>query len=171
MDALAVIIMGSPGDEPVGRQIARALDEFGIPWELRVASAHKVPRRLLEMLEAYEADPRPKVYITVAGRSNALSGLVDAQVSAPVIACPPYSDRFAGGDVLSSLRVPSGVAPAVLLEPENAALLAAKILGLADPDLCQRVREAQASQRQRLLDADAAQHSAALQERTHAPTR
>ncbi len=156
MDILAVIIIGSPSDEPIGRQIAQALDEFGVPWELRVASAHKVPRHLLELLEAYEADPRIKVYITVAGRSNALSGLVDAQVSAPVIACPPYSDRFAGGDVWSSLRTPSGVAPAVVLEPENAALLAAKMVGLADPGLRLRVEEVQAAQRRRLLDADAA---------------
>jgi 5-(carboxyamino)imidazole ribonucleotide mutase len=151
-----VIIMGSPGDEPIGRRITSALEAFGIPSEVRVASAHKTPRRLLEVLEKYEADPRSKVYITVAGRSNALSGLVDAHVIAPVVACPPYAEKFAGGDLLSSLRVPSGVAPAVVLEPESAALLAAKMLGLADPDLRREVWEAQERQRQRLLDADAA---------------
>ena len=153
---LVVIIMGSPSDAGFSAKITEALDGLGIPWETRVASAHKVPRYVLEMLETYEADPRPKVYITVAGRSNALSGLVDAQVSAPVIACPPYSDKFGGNDVFSSLRMPSGVAPAVVLEPANAALLAAKILSLADPALVERVQEAQAAQRQRLLDADAA---------------
>ena len=152
---LVVIIMGSPSDEPVARRITSGLDDFGIPWEIRVASAHKVPRYVLEILETYEADPQPKVYITVAGRSNALSGLVDAQVCAPVISCPPYSDKFAGNDVYSSLRMPSGVAPAVVLEPKNAALLAAKILALADPDLRKKVEEAQNAQRQRLLDADA----------------
>jgi phosphoribosylaminoimidazole carboxylase PurE protein len=109
------------------------------------------------MLEEYEAGPRPKVYVTVAGRSNALSGLVDAQVSGPVIACPPYSDKFAGGDLLSSLRMPSGVAPAVVLEPEGAALLAVKMLGLAEPGLRKRVREAQEERRRRLFEADAAQ--------------
>lgn len=153
---LVVVIMGSPSDADFCDRITDALDDFGIPWETRVASAHKVPRELLDLLEAYEADASPKVYVTVAGRSNALSGLVDAQVSAPVIACPPYSDKFAGGDLLSSLRLPSGVAPAVVLEPESAALLAAKILGLATPHLCQEVREAQERQTQRLLDADAA---------------
>lgn len=151
---LAVIIMGSPSDAEFSQKIAEALDEFPIPWETRVASAHKVPRHVLRMLEAYEADPQPKVYITVAGRSNALSGLVDGQVSAPVIACPPYSDTFAGGDVISSLRMPSGIAPAVVLEPENAALLAAKMLGLAEPGLRERIAKAQEGQRQRLLDAD-----------------
>jgi 5-(carboxyamino)imidazole ribonucleotide mutase len=153
---LVVVIMGSPSDAEFGEKITQALDNLGIPRETRVASAHKAPRYVLEMLEAYEADPQPKVYITVAGRSNALSGLVDAQVSAPVIACPPYADKFAGNDVYSSLRMPSGVAPAVVLEPQNAALLAAKILGLADPGLRAKVAEEQEKQRQRLLEADAA---------------
>jgi 5-(carboxyamino)imidazole ribonucleotide mutase len=153
---LAVVIMGSPSDDPLGRQIVQALEKFGIPWEMRIASAHKTPGHLLSILKEYEADPRPRVYITIAGRSNALSGLVDAQVSAPVIACPPYADEFAGSDLFSSLRTPSGVAPAVVLEPQNAALLAAKILGLAEPNLRRRVREVQKKQRQRLFDADAA---------------
>jgi len=151
---LAVVILGSPSDEPLGQQIVQALEKFGIPWEMRIASAHKTPGHLLRLLEQYEANPRPKVYITVAGRSNALSGLVDAQVAAPVIACPPYGDKFAGGDLLSSLRVPSGVAPAVVLEPESAALLAAKILALGNPGLRQRIQETQQEQRQRLLEAD-----------------
>lgn len=152
---LAIIIMGSPSDEPVGREIAGALEDLGIPWDLRVASAHKVPRALLEMLSKYEADGRAKVYITVAGRSNALSGLVDAQVTSPVIACPPYSEKFAGSDLFSSLRVPSGVAPAVVLEPAAAALLAAKMLALVHPELGLRVQQMQVEQRQRLLAADA----------------
>ena len=153
---LVIIIMGSPSDDTLGQQIVRALEELGIPWEMRIASAHKTPGYLLGLLEKYKADPRPKVYITVAGRSNALSGMVDAQVSAPVIACPPYSDKYAGGDLLSSLRAPSGVAPAVVLEPKNAALLAAKILGLSEPSLREKVRQAQEAQRQRLCEADAA---------------
>jgi 5-(carboxyamino)imidazole ribonucleotide mutase len=151
---LVVVIMGSPSDSQIGQQIAKALEGLGIPSEMRVASAHKTPRHLLGLLEKYEADPQPKVYITVAGRSNALSGTVDAQVAAPVIACPPYSERFAGGDVLSSLRVPSGVAPAVVLEPESAALLAAKMLGLTDAGLRDKIRLAQEKQRRRLVEAD-----------------
>jgi 5-(carboxyamino)imidazole ribonucleotide mutase/phosphoribosylaminoimidazole-succinocarboxamide synthase len=153
---LVVIIMGSPSDGPVEERITRVLEGFGIAWETRVASAHKTPAFLLELLGQYEADPRPKVYITVAGRSNALSGMVDAQVTAPVIACPPYSEKFAGGDLLSSLRTPSGVAPAVVLEPENAALLTAKILSLAEARLVDAVRAAQEAHRQRLFEADTA---------------
>jgi 5-(carboxyamino)imidazole ribonucleotide mutase/phosphoribosylaminoimidazole-succinocarboxamide synthase len=149
------IIMGSKADLPHGQAIADALKAFGIASELRVASAHKATRYVLDLLAAYEADPRPKVYITIAGRSNALSGVVDANVTAPVIACPPYSDRFAGADLYSSLRMPSGVAPAVVLEPAAAALLAAKILALADPALRQRIAAAQAAAAQQVMDDDA----------------
>jgi len=152
---LVVIILGSPSDSGIADRIKQALASFGIPSETRVSSAHKTPDRLLEMLRRYEEDSRNKVFITVAGRSNALSGMVDAQVTAPVIACPPYSDNYAGNDLWSSLRMPSGVAPAVVLEPENAALLAAKMLGLASSAVRDRVREAQEAQRRRLYEADA----------------
>jgi 5-(carboxyamino)imidazole ribonucleotide mutase/phosphoribosylaminoimidazole-succinocarboxamide synthase len=70
-------------------------------------------------------------------------------VSVPVIACPPYSERFAGADIFSSLRMPSGVAPALVLEPEGAALLAAKILGRREA-----VRLYQEEQRRRLIADD-----------------
>ena len=153
---LAVLILGSPADRDFAAKITSALDQYGIPHVTRIASAHKVPRYLLDMLAGYEADPQPKVYVTVAGRSNALSGMVDASVSAPVIACPPYSDKFAGADLYSSLRTPSGVAPAVVLEPDNAALLAAKILGVGDAVLREKVMAMQEQQRQRLYVADKA---------------
>lgn len=154
------IIMGSKSDLSHGQAIARALAELGLDSEIRVASAHKVPHYVLELLAEYEADPRPKVYITVAGRSNALSGLVDGSVVAPVIACPPYSERFGGADLFSSLRMPSGIAPAVVLEPAGAALLAAKMLALADPALGQAVAEAQREAAQTLLADDAALRTA-----------
>jgi phosphoribosylaminoimidazole carboxylase PurE protein len=147
-DRLVVILMGSKADEGHCEKIVEALRPFALTAETRIGSAHKTPRHLLEMLQAFEADPRPKVYITVAGRSNALSGFVDAAVSAPVIACPPPGENYAGLDILSSLRMPSGVAPAVVLEPANAALLAAKILGLVDA----RVRAAVAGSRKQAAD-------------------
>ncbi len=133
--SIVPIIMGSKSDLKHGQAIADALAEFGIASEIRVASAHKAPRFALEVLAGYESDPQPKVYITVAGRSNALSGLVDGAVAAPVIACPPYSDRFGGADVFSSLRMPSGIAPAVVLEPSDA-------FGERDESLVQTISKA-----------------------------
>ncbi|MGC9347001.1 MAG: AIR carboxylase family protein [Anaerolineae bacterium] len=149
-----ILIMGSPSDREFVEQITEALEALGLTWEARVASAHKTPKYLLNMLAEYESEDEPKVYITVAGRSNALSGMVDAAVTAPVIACPPYSRKFAGADIYSSLRAPSGVAPAVVLEPSNAALLAAKMLGLVDGDVKHAVQQAQQVQRERLYNAD-----------------
>ncbi len=144
------IIMGSKADLKHGQAIADALQALQIDSELRVASAHKATNFLLGVLAAYEQDARAKVYITVAGRSNALSALVDANVTWPVIACPPYSMSFAGADIYSSLRLPSGVAPAVVLEPKSAALLAAKMFGLGDADLRARIAAAQKGYRDRI---------------------
>ena len=149
-----VILMGSESDLPFVSKITAALDGLGIAHEQRVASAHKSARYLLDLLAQYEASGEVGVYITVAGRSNALSGMVDANVIAPVIACPPYSEKFAGADLYSSLRMPSGVAPAVVLEPASAALLAAKILALADPALRRRIAALQRAQTEKLIEAD-----------------
>ncbi|HEX7975170.1 MAG TPA: AIR carboxylase family protein [Anaerolineales bacterium] len=156
---LLIILMGSKADASHSQKIAETAAEFGLDVIQRIGSAHKTPAHVLKILAEAEADPRPKVYISVAGRSNALSGFVDAAVSAPVIACPPPSDAFGGADVFSSLRMPSGVAPAVVLEPANAALLAAKILGISDPAIRQRVQAFQHRQAQKVLDDDANQHA------------
>ncbi len=153
---LVPILMGSRSDMGHAQKIGNALAELGIAYEFRIGSAHKVPARALEILQAYEADPRPKVYITIAGRSNALSGFTDAQVTAPVIACPPVSSSFGGADIFSSLRMPSGVAPAVVLEPAGAALLAAKIFGISFPEIRAKVASLQAANRDKLLADDAA---------------
>lgn len=154
MEPIVPILMGSHSDLKHGQAIVDALSALGIPGEIRIASAHKTPDHALALLRAYEADPRPKVYITIAGRSNALSGFVDAQVSAPVIACPPPSDAFSGADIFSTLRMPSGVAPATVLEPGNAALLAAKILGVADPEIRKRIALLQKRNVDQILAAD-----------------
>lgn len=151
---MVVILMGSSSDLAHCQKIAQAAGEFGLQAVMRVGSAHKTPEHTLEILRQYESDPRPKVYITVAGRSNALSGFTDGAVSAPVIACPPPSEAFGGADIYSSLRMPSAIAPAVVLDPANAALLAAKILGLSDPQVRERVAAFQKEQAARVLSAD-----------------
>jgi 5-(carboxyamino)imidazole ribonucleotide mutase len=153
-NGLVVILMGSKVDEEHCRKILDVAQALGLQTALRIGSAHKTPLYIIDMLREYESDPRPKVYITVAGRSNALSAFVDGQVRAPVISCPPPSEAFGGGDIYSSLRMPSGIAPAVVLDPANAALLAAKILGIADPALAERVIEFQKSQARKVIADD-----------------
>jgi len=69
-DAQVVILMGSKSDLPHAEAIAKALREFGVGCAMRVASAHKVTRHLLDLLTAYDAADAPRVFITIAGRSN-----------------------------------------------------------------------------------------------------
>jgi 5-(carboxyamino)imidazole ribonucleotide mutase len=151
---LVVILMGSKADIDHCTKISNACKDYGLETVLRIASAHKTPEHALSILREYEADDRPKVYITVAGRSNALSGFTDGSVSAPVIACPPPSDSFGGADVFSSLRMPSGIAPAVVLEPANAALLAAKIFGVTNVEVREQVRASQKRAADRIKEDD-----------------
>jgi len=156
MAGFVVILMGSKADMEHAKTIADELGRLGIEVVMRIGSAHKTPEHVIELLRHYEADTRPKVYITIAGRSNALSAFVDGQVSAPVIACPPYSDSFGGADVFSSLRMPAGIAPAVVLEPSGAALLAARILGLGDPAIRERVEVLRQKNVDKIMGDDAA---------------
>jgi 5-(carboxyamino)imidazole ribonucleotide mutase len=146
-----IIIMGSKSDLEWSKKIVKSLDAFGIKSVLRIASAHKVPLKCYELIKKYEKEN--VIFITVAGRSNALSGFADAQTHCPVIACPPYSEKFGGTDIYSSLRMPSGVAPMVITEAENAALAAAKIFGLSDAKIMKKVIEYQ-NKMKNVLDID-----------------
>jgi 5-(carboxyamino)imidazole ribonucleotide mutase len=138
-----VVILGSEDDCTFAAPVKSLLDQFGVPCEVRVASAHKDSERLNKMIQEYEKIDEGIVYITVAGMSNALSGFVDFKTRHPVIACPPQLLGVWHIDIYSSLRMPKGVAPVVSCDPENAALAAVKILGESDKELAGRVREYQ----------------------------
>ncbi len=146
-----LVLMGSKSDLPFSEEIKKDLQKFGIDVILRIASAHKVPLKVLDILKEYQ---NVDVIITVAGRSNALSGFVDAHTTKPVIACPPYSDKFCGADIYSSLRMPKGVAPLVVLEPEQAALAAAKIIALKYPEVTNLIEKYQNSLKEEIEKAD-----------------
>ncbi len=148
----AVIVMGSERDLDFSREIAKYLKLLGVSYEFRVASAHKSPENVLAIIKEFENEKI--IYITVAGRSNALSAFVDANSSKPVIACPPYSETFNGADIFSSLRVPSGVGSVVTIESEGAAIATAKIFALEDSGIAQNVKEYQASKRKQLEKAN-----------------
>lgn len=152
MSRKVVIIMGSKADLDWANQIVNVLKGFGIETITRIASAHKVPLKCYDLIKHYEKEN--VVFITIAGMSNALSGFTDAQTHCPVIACPPYSDKFGGADVYSSLRMPSGVAPLTILSPENAALAAAKIIGLSNPEIQKKISEYQEKKRTEIEEAD-----------------
>lgn len=152
MKGKAVIIMGSERDLELCREIAKTLKALGVDYEFRVASAHKTPSKVLEILKEFEGEK--VVYVTVAGRSNALSAFVDANTSKPVIACPPYSEKYGGVDIYSSLRVPSGVGTVVTIEPEGAAIVVAKIFAVEDLKLVKAVRDYQSEKKKEIDRAD-----------------
>lgn len=149
----AVIIMGSKADLDWAVKIADSLKVFEVESIMHVASAHKVPLKCYNLIQKYEKEN--VVFITIAGMSNALSGFSDAQTHCPVIACPPYSDKFGGADIFSSVRMPSGVAPLTVLSPENAALSTAKIIGLTNEKVRANVSKYQENNRKKLEEADA----------------
>jgi 5-(carboxyamino)imidazole ribonucleotide mutase len=148
MAGKAIVVMGSERDLGFSREIVNFLKLLGVNYEFRVASAHKTPEKVLEIIGEFENEN--VVFVTVAGRSNALSAFIDGNTTKPVIACPPYSDKFAGVDILSSLRVPSGIGSVVTIEPEGAAIATAKILGLQDKELEVKVKAYQESKKKEL---------------------
>ena len=126
----AILIMGSTSDEPHAKKITEKLDEYGITWEQHVASAHKQPLKVLDILTANK-DEKDIVYITIAGRSNALSGFVAANSEFPTLGCPPFSDK---ADMLvnihSTLQMPSNTPVLTVIDPGNCALAVKRIFGV-----------------------------------------
>jgi len=153
MKSRTVLLMGSERDLDFCREIAKHLKALGLNYEFRVASAHKSPEKVLGILREYEEERI--VYVTVAGRSNSLSAFVDANTAHPVIACPPYSEKFSGADIYSTLRVPSGIGVVATIEPEGAAIAAAKIFAVDDKTLEKRIREYQQMKKGEIEKADA----------------
>jgi len=126
----AILIMGSTSDEPHAKKITDKLDDYGIGWEQHAASAHKQPLKVLEILENNK-NGKDIVYITIAGRSNALSGFVAANSEFPTLGCPPFSDK---ADMLvnihSTLQMPSNTPVLTVVDPGNCALAVKRIFGV-----------------------------------------
>ena len=152
MNGKAIVLMGSERDLDFSRKITKYLELLEIDYEFRVASAHKTPEQVLDILKMFESEKI--IYITVAGRSNALSAFVDANTSKPVIACPPYSEKFGGVDIFSSLRVPSGIGSVVTIEPEGAAIAAAKIFALDNEKINKIIKDYQYNKKKILSQAN-----------------
>lgn len=137
---LVVFILGSKSDLDFAAKIIAVLDDFQVPHEEYVASAHKVPERVIEIINEYNESDDPIVYITIAGRSNALSGVIAANSIHPVIACPPFkSMEDYAVNIHSSLQMPSGTPVLTIIDPGNAALAAIRILANTDDRLAAKV--------------------------------
>jgi 5-(carboxyamino)imidazole ribonucleotide mutase len=137
------IIMGSKSDLETMRAAATALDELGVPYELRVVSAHRTPDLMFRY--ASEAKARGiEVIIAGAGGAAHLPGMVATKTNVPVIGVPVESKALKGLDSLLSIaQMPAGVPVATMAigGAANAALFAARILALHDPELARKLDE------------------------------
>jgi 5-(carboxyamino)imidazole ribonucleotide mutase len=157
-DPIVGIVMGSDSDWPTMQPAAEALDEFGVPWEAHVVSAHRTPRRMLEYAES-AAGRGLRVVIAGAGGAAHLPGMVAAATALPVIGVPRPLDRLDGLDsLLSIVQMPAGVPVATVSigGGRNAGLLAVRILAAADDGLRARVQRWQAELADSVLARDAA---------------
>ncbi|MCA0146217.1 5-(carboxyamino)imidazole ribonucleotide mutase [Blastococcus sp. LR1] len=161
-DPVVGIVMGSDSDWPMMEPAAAALEEFGVPYEAHVVSAHRTPRRMLDYAES-AAGRGLRVVIAGAGGAAHLPGMVAASTPLPVIGVPRPLDRLDGLDsLLSIVQMPAGVPVATVSigGGRNAGLLAVRILAAGNPELLAAVVRFQADLAESVVARDLA-----LQER------
>ncbi|HKZ94422.1 MAG TPA: AIR carboxylase family protein [Candidatus Bathyarchaeia archaeon] len=136
-----VVLLGSISDLAFAHRVKDFLRESRFPVKciFRINSAHRHTDKLLSDLKGFEQSEDNIVYITMAGLSDALSGVVAGNSKYPVIACPPDLEKLGLPKMFSSMMMPQGIAVSLVSSPENAALLAVKILALSNPSLTNRV--------------------------------
>ena len=138
-----VVLLGSASDLPFAKRVEGFLQEFHfqVRCEYKISSAHRNVEKLLSDLRIYEQSGEKIVYITMAGLSDALSGVVAGNSKHPVLACPPDLEKHGFSKAFSSLMMPRGIAVGLISSPENAALAAVKILAMFNSSLKKRVDE------------------------------
>lgn len=137
-----ILFLASASDTAFAKPMEDMLKEFGVPTKSVIASAHKVPDKVMKIVEELNAMNEPTVVITVVGMSNGLGGVVAGTCVHPVINCPPHKniDEY-NVDIHSSLRMPSDVPALTVLHPKNAALAAVRILAQGDAGLRKKIEE------------------------------
>src|SRR6476661_4617545 len=137
------IVMGSDSDAEVMSQAAAALDEFGVPYQMTVASAHRSPERTKTIISDAETNGAA-VFIAGAGMAAHLPGVVASFTTKPVIGVPLAGSALQGVDALYAIvQMPPGipVASVAIGGARNAGILAAQIIATADAELATRLRE------------------------------
>jgi 5-(carboxyamino)imidazole ribonucleotide mutase len=150
------VIMGSDSDLPVMQAAADALQEFGIPHEVRIISAHRTPEEMIAYGKT-AADRGLKVIIAGAGGAAHLPGMVASVTPLPVIGVPVGITKLHGMDALLSIvQMPAGIPVATVAvdNARNAGLLAVRILGAGDPALRERMSAFQEELRAMVLEKD-----------------
>ena len=142
---LVSIVMGSDSDLEIMREAAKALEDFGIPYEIDVTSAHRSPARTSEFARGAAARGI-RIIIAGAGGAAHLAGVVAAESTLPVIGVPIPSSPLQGLDsLLATVQMPAGIPVATVAIGKagatNAGVLAAQILALSDPGLAKKMAE------------------------------
>ncbi|PID99488.1 5-(carboxyamino)imidazole ribonucleotide mutase [Candidatus Saccharibacteria bacterium] len=155
-NAVVGIIMGSESDLDVMSEAAKVFDEFEVPYETRVISAHRTP----DVMATYAngaADRGLKVIIAGAGGSAHLPGMTASHTPLPVLAVPVKRDSHDHEALWSNVKMPPGVPLATMPEngAKNAALMATEILALTDAELASRYEAFRQKQHENVLAADA----------------
>lgn len=151
-----VVFMGSKSDFPFAKRIGDFLakEGFSLKCEYNVASAHKTSDFLIRKVTEYEQSGDDLVYITIAGLSDALSGVIAGSTRHPVIACPPDFEKYGWSKIFSSVMTPTGVPVIFAATPENAALAALRILAFNNPSLCEEIERFQTKKKNEVTRAD-----------------
>ena len=137
------IVMGSDSDLGVMRPAAKRLEYFGIPYEMRIISAHRTPDACAAFSKAAQ-NSEFGVIIAAAGKAAHLAGVIASGTTLPVIGVPIKSSTLDGMDsLLSTVQMPKGipVATVAIDGAENAAILAAQILALSDREIANKLEE------------------------------
>jgi len=157
---LVGIILGSDSDWPKVQKAREALNEFGVPCEVRVMSAHRTPKLVSEYATS-AASRGLKVLITAAGGAAHLGGVIAAHTTLPVIGIPvPTADLGGLDSLLSTVQMPGDV-PVVSVAvgmggPRNAGLFAVQILALSDPKLAEKMQAFKRQLESKILERDRA---------------
>ena len=138
------IIMGSHSDLEQVRPCCQTCEEFKVPYELKILSAHRTPKRLARFVED-SAKKGVKIFIAAAGGAAALAGTVAAHTTLPVIGIPIRTSNLSGLDsLLSTVQMPAGVPVACMAigksGARNAAIFALQILALSDKKIANKLR-------------------------------
>ena len=143
------LILGSKSDMPVAEKAKKILDDFDVEYDLKVASAHRTPDYLKDIVENCNAD----VFIGVAGLSAALPGSIAAHTTKPVIGVP-VSGKVNFDAILSIVQMPPGIpVGAVGLDRgDNAALLAIEILSIKDNKLTKQLTEYRQKMKDKIIN-------------------
>ena len=149
-----VIVMGSATDRPTAQKAEKILEKFNITFETFVASAHRTPDRVVEIIRNSEAE----AFIALAGLSAALPGVVAAHTLKPVIGVPCASSSSPANldSLLSVVQMPPGVpvAGVGIGRGENAALLAARILGICDENIANTLEDYRKELEKKTIDSN-----------------